>query len=288
MSWVRIDDAAPDHPKLVGLDDDAFALWVRGLCYCARHSTDGKIPLAAVPRMTAAKKWAAVAAKLQAAGLWESTPEGYVVHDFLDYNPSASQVAAKREARAAAGKLGGSKSGESRRSKSEAIASGVASPMSNPVPSPPDPRDPDPPKPPEGGGDGSAAETKPDPKLSAEDRYRAAYVAGIHDAAPGMGFVLSGRMGKPFWEALRTFAPTLTGGALDDWIRRTVAEWRRTADPRFAGGWKPTAFVGWLNSRGASGPVDDYRSPALTRDRMKRNGELPGIDLDAIGTGGPR
>src|SRR6185312_12876184 len=107
-SWVRLDDAAPDHPKVIDLEDAPFAMWVRGLCYCARTGSDGLIPKGALRRLTAAKKPDDVAAGLVAAGLWARAEDGaYRVHDFLDYNPSAAAVQAKREARAAAGKAGG-------------------------------------------------------------------------------------------------------------------------------------------------------------------------------------
>jgi len=34
MSWVRLDDGAPGHRKIVGLSDAAFRLWIVGLTYC--------------------------------------------------------------------------------------------------------------------------------------------------------------------------------------------------------------------------------------------------------------
>ncbi len=134
MTWFRNDDTAPEHPKFVGLDDTAIAMWWRGGCYCARYATDGRIPGAAIVRLTA-KKPIAVAARLVAAGLWEVDGLDYVMHDFLDYNPSAAETRAKRESRAIAGRAGGIRSGQAR-SKPEAIASPVASPMLNPLPVP--------------------------------------------------------------------------------------------------------------------------------------------------------
>ena len=41
MTWLRIDDAMVDHPKIIGLSDGAFRLHITALCYCARHLTDG-------------------------------------------------------------------------------------------------------------------------------------------------------------------------------------------------------------------------------------------------------
>ena len=41
MAWVRIHDDAMSHPKIVGLSDKAFRLWIWGLSYAQRHLTDG-------------------------------------------------------------------------------------------------------------------------------------------------------------------------------------------------------------------------------------------------------
>ena len=52
----------------------------------------------------------AVAEALVAAGLWESVPGGYRIHDFHDYNPTAADAKAYRQqvsqARAKAGTNG--------------------------------------------------------------------------------------------------------------------------------------------------------------------------------------
>ena len=48
MTWVRIDDTFPEHPKVVGLSAVAFRLHVAAICYASRNLTDGFIPLGAV------------------------------------------------------------------------------------------------------------------------------------------------------------------------------------------------------------------------------------------------
>jgi hypothetical protein len=102
MGWLRLDDAFGDHPKVIGLSDRAFRAHVMGLLYCARHLTDGVVPRAAVPKTTAVHE-------LERAGLWTATRGGgWLIHDFLDYNPSKADVLADREQwreqRVAAGK----------------------------------------------------------------------------------------------------------------------------------------------------------------------------------------
>jgi len=42
MSWVRLDDGAPGHRKIVGLSDAAFRLWIVGLTYCNQQANDGR------------------------------------------------------------------------------------------------------------------------------------------------------------------------------------------------------------------------------------------------------
>jgi hypothetical protein len=100
MGWLRLDDAFGDHPKVIGLSDRAFRAHVEGLVYCARYLTDGQVPKAKgpVPR---------VAVELERAGLWSSTKRGWVIHDFLDYNPSKAEVEADREARSAQRSIAG-------------------------------------------------------------------------------------------------------------------------------------------------------------------------------------
>ena len=117
MSWVKIDDGFPDHPKVVRLDDAAFRLHVSALCYAARAGTDGFIPESMVPRLhhTGPK----LVDQLLAAGLWHRREGGFTVHDFLDYNLSKAEGEALRKKRAAAGQLGGRRSGESRRSSTD-------------------------------------------------------------------------------------------------------------------------------------------------------------------------
>jgi hypothetical protein len=49
-----------------------------------------------VARLTALPGVARLAARLCEVGLWERTANGYAVHDYLDYQPSAAEVRAER------------------------------------------------------------------------------------------------------------------------------------------------------------------------------------------------
>ena len=145
MTWVRIDDAFPEHPKVLSLGDDyerGVALHVRGLCYCARNLTDGHVPA----RMF--REDAEIRSRLVEVGMWHEVEGGFVIHDYLDYNPSKAEALALSESRRAAGKAGadarwnGKRDGKSHgKSHGKTMANGC--PVPEPVPDP-DTEDPNP------------------------------------------------------------------------------------------------------------------------------------------------
>ena len=118
MAWVRLDDGFSDHPKLAALGDLlplAGWLYVCGLCYAARHLTNGLIPRTQLARLAGFNHLAYMPADgedtatyedqidpndlaeaLAEAGLWHRHDEGYIIHDYLKYNPSRTQVERKR------------------------------------------------------------------------------------------------------------------------------------------------------------------------------------------------
>ena len=95
MTWVRLEDSFPEHPKILGLSVPAKWLIVEGLCWCNRNLTDGFIAAEAAPRLGATKK---LIGELEAAGVWEPCPGGWQVHDYGDFQPSRERVLAEREA----------------------------------------------------------------------------------------------------------------------------------------------------------------------------------------------
>jgi hypothetical protein len=109
MAWAKLDDGFMTHPKALAAGKDGRALFIAGLLYAARELTDGAISDTALPLIaTAAEvRGKATAAKLVAVGLWETAGEGWQIHDYHDYNPSADAERSKRRARAEAGRKGG-------------------------------------------------------------------------------------------------------------------------------------------------------------------------------------
>lgn len=96
MPWVRIDENAMDHPKIGGLPDGAFRLWVQGLAYCQKYLTDGAIGSVALRGLRAYSPKRR--ADIVAAGLWVDGDNGGVhVHDFLDWNDGREHVLAARK-----------------------------------------------------------------------------------------------------------------------------------------------------------------------------------------------
>ncbi|HEX9640050.1 MAG TPA: hypothetical protein VGB13_01910 [Candidatus Krumholzibacteria bacterium] len=107
MAWIKLDDGFAEHPKVIGLSDRAFRLHVAALCYVARNETDGHLPLS-VPRVLGVRTNPRLLGELLAAGLWKDNGVGgWVINDYLDYNPSREEAALRRERARAAGQRGG-------------------------------------------------------------------------------------------------------------------------------------------------------------------------------------
>lgn len=121
MTWVKIDDGITEHPKIIAVGPIGFWVNAQAICYCARNLTDGFIP-ASVARMfglngtehigideaRVKRKGKVIATSgrdaheidwpevMVDAGLWEETEGGYLVHDYLAYNPSKERVLKER------------------------------------------------------------------------------------------------------------------------------------------------------------------------------------------------
>ena len=148
MSWVRLDDGAPGHRKIVGLSDAAFRLWIVGLTYCNQQANDGRFSAASARIMTgylaSPELGRGAIAELCAAGLWAETADGYEVHDYLEYQPSqeerssANKAAAERMRKMRAAKHGVRELLQRNSARtSEGVPAKFALP--DPVPSRPDP-----------------------------------------------------------------------------------------------------------------------------------------------------
>lgn len=117
MPWVKFDDGYMMHPKVLRAGRDGRDLHQACIFYAARELTDGFIPAEAVPIIAAVAGIPDPAEALERClnatggrsgkGLIEPADGGYVVHDFLAYQPSRDHVQAVAEVRAEAGSRGG-------------------------------------------------------------------------------------------------------------------------------------------------------------------------------------
>ena len=100
MSWAKFDDMFPWHRKVRRLSDAAFRLHTTAIIYCSRDETDGFVTLEDIDEMPGIKGRDKSIGELVKRGLWEVVEDGWEVHDFLEYNPSADQQARARAAAA--------------------------------------------------------------------------------------------------------------------------------------------------------------------------------------------
>jgi hypothetical protein len=147
MSWFRLDDQGAFHAKVLLAGNEAYGAWCRAGQWASAQRTDGIVPEQVAKQIAPTRVWQ----KLIEAGLIEpraASTDPYVIHDFLEYNPSKSELDDRRSSRAIAGKVGGIRSGEVRRGKQdasivlpeiEADAKQNAIENRTPIPSRPDP-----------------------------------------------------------------------------------------------------------------------------------------------------
>jgi hypothetical protein len=98
VPYLNLDDNFADHPKVDALSDGAFRLHVAGMNYCARKLTDGVVEKHRVHRLMPTYKPAYL--KELMAGpkpMWLPHPEGYEIHDYLDWNKSKAWWDERRE-----------------------------------------------------------------------------------------------------------------------------------------------------------------------------------------------
>jgi len=130
MPWVKLDEDFASHPKVLEAGPLGVALQVAALCYCNRHLTDGHISRPAARSLLDFEGIAVVDGMrgddvdadyvigcVLMAGLWHGAghdcptcppvERGYIIHDYLEQQPSREDVMAKREQTAAAGRKGG-------------------------------------------------------------------------------------------------------------------------------------------------------------------------------------
>jgi hypothetical protein len=125
MPWVRLDENFAQHPKVLQAGPLGMAMHVSALCYCNRHLTDGFVPKQIASMLLDLSglamrmwdgdmvgggqdaTWELIIEDLVGAGLWEPVKGGWLIHDYLDYQPSKQQIQRVREIRSEVGRKGG-------------------------------------------------------------------------------------------------------------------------------------------------------------------------------------
>jgi len=128
VTWVRLDGALPQHPKLLAVGVPGFYVYVRGLCYAGQYLTDGLIPSVAVPGLLAGLETIRLIEgtrsrghlklgqdacevnwpqRLVDAGLWADDPDGYRIVNYGQYNPDKATYEARLDQLKQAARRGG-------------------------------------------------------------------------------------------------------------------------------------------------------------------------------------
>lgn len=101
MSWAKFDDRYHDNPKINAawnLDRSSVGLHAMSITFCSMHETDGLVPPTWLQqKIPNAKQRNRAVDALIAAGLYEAVGDGrFIVHDYLDFNPSSAQLQERR------------------------------------------------------------------------------------------------------------------------------------------------------------------------------------------------
>lgn len=106
MSWSKLDNGFFGHPKAELIDDPIpLLLYLAALAWSGQQSTDGAIPTHALRRGIAfaarvtPNHAVEAAAELVKAGLWETTPDGWQIHNYAAWQITTEDREREREMR---------------------------------------------------------------------------------------------------------------------------------------------------------------------------------------------
>ena len=93
MPWFRLEDSFHLHPKVTAAGNAATGLWVRCATYSAQYLTDGAVTDEVAHSYGNKRE----IDRLVGTGMWIRNGSGFLIPDYLEYNPSAAQVRKDRE-----------------------------------------------------------------------------------------------------------------------------------------------------------------------------------------------
>lgn len=103
MPYGLVDDKLHSSVKWRMATKGGRALWTTALSWCMDQLTDGHVPKGMLRMLDGSP---ADARSLVAVGLWETAEGGWQFHDWLDYQPDAASIRAKREKESEGGQIG--------------------------------------------------------------------------------------------------------------------------------------------------------------------------------------
>jgi hypothetical protein len=103
MPFGLVDDKLHSSVKWRMASKGGRALWSTALSWCMDQLTDGRVPRGMLRALDGTP---GDARSLVSVGLWETDGDGWVFHDWLDYQPDAATIRATRAAKSSGGKEG--------------------------------------------------------------------------------------------------------------------------------------------------------------------------------------
>jgi hypothetical protein len=98
--YAQIDPMLPVHPKVRGLSDSAFRLYISAICWVTLQcKSDCHIPTGSLRYLSDVRRAQPAADELVRAGLWETTPDGWTIPNYVP-GARASRKTVKRERKA--------------------------------------------------------------------------------------------------------------------------------------------------------------------------------------------
>lgn len=91
MTWIKLDNNSPRHPKIAALTDKAFRWWFNGLCFASEFLTDGLLPPTFWKQAPKTAR-----AELTKGGIWIWKDPNFQIHDYLKYQQSREAVESER------------------------------------------------------------------------------------------------------------------------------------------------------------------------------------------------
>lgn len=89
MAWFKVDDQLHSHPKAGRAGLAAMGLWTLAGSHCMSYLTDGVVERWFVESKPHGVKLAAALVK---AGLWDEHEDGWVFHDWDEFQPTSEKV----------------------------------------------------------------------------------------------------------------------------------------------------------------------------------------------------